>query len=152
MEGERLAGLVCLEDLRKVPREAWTTTTVRQIMTPAGDLVVTTPEEEVTAALHRLVGRDVSQIPVLQAGRFVGMLRHRDIARRLELQSKGAGFGEAILSAELQYYLGAGFHLGLKLGGALAIGDVSAERADGSRIFKSSPWSATVLAGVGFRF
>jgi CBS domain-containing protein len=90
VEGERLVGLVCLEDVRKVAREAWATTTVRQIMTPAGELVVTAPEEEVTAALHRLVGRDVSQIPVLQAGRFVGMLRHRDIARWLELQSEGA--------------------------------------------------------------
>jgi Zn-dependent protease/predicted transcriptional regulator len=90
VEGERLAGLVCLEDVRKVPREAWTMTTVRQIMTSAGDLVVTTPEEEVTAALQRLVGRDVSQIPVMQAGRFVGMLRHRDIARWLELRSESA--------------------------------------------------------------
>jgi Zn-dependent protease/CBS domain-containing protein len=90
VEGERLVGLVCLEDVRKVAREAWATTPVRQIMTPAGDLVVTAPEEEVTAALQRLVGLNVSQIPVLQAGRFVGMLRHRDIARWLELQSEGA--------------------------------------------------------------
>jgi Zn-dependent protease/CBS domain-containing protein len=90
VEDERLDGLVCLEDVRKVPREAWTTTTVRQIMTPAGELVVLAPEEEVTAALHRLAGRDVSQIPVLRAGRFVGMLRRRDIVRWLELQSEGA--------------------------------------------------------------
>jgi hypothetical protein len=68
------------------------------------------------------------------------------------IQSKNTGFGEATLSAEAQYYLGAGFHIGARVGGGFAVGQVTAERADGSRIFASSPWSVYAMLGVGFRF
>jgi hypothetical protein len=68
------------------------------------------------------------------------------------IQFKNTGFGEASLSAEAQYHLGAGFHIGVKVGGGLTIGQIAAERADGSRIFESSPWSAYALFGLGFRF
>ena len=85
VEHGTLTGVVCLEDVRRVPHDAWETT-IRQIMTPAQQLVVTSPEEEVTDALEKLVERDVSQIPVMQDQRFVGMLRRRDIARWLELR------------------------------------------------------------------
>jgi hypothetical protein len=68
------------------------------------------------------------------------------------IQSKNIGFGEATLSAEAQYYLGAGFHIGARVGGGFVVGQVTAERADGSRIFASSPWSGYAMLGVGFRF
>jgi hypothetical protein len=68
------------------------------------------------------------------------------------IQSKDVGFGEATLSAEAQYYLGAGFHVGARVGGGFTVGQITAERADGSRIFASSPWSWYATLGVGFRF
>ena len=94
-EGDRLVGLVCLEDLRKVPRAAWGTTPVRAVMTPADQLATASPQEDAAAALDELARRDVSQLPVLQGGRLVGMLRRRDIARWLELQSRGGVAGAA---------------------------------------------------------
>jgi hypothetical protein len=97
---------------------------------------------------------DTKGLVVLFCGGFGGgltMLKTHGLDG-VQIQSRNAGVGEATLSTELQYYLGTGFHVGLKLGGTLAIGDVSAERSDGSRIFKSSPWSAYALLGVGFRF
>jgi hypothetical protein len=69
-----------------------------------------------------------------------------------QLQSKNSGFGEVTLSAEAQYYLGAGFHVGLRVGGGFTVGEITAERADGSRIFRSSPWSAFAMLGAGVRF
>lgn len=35
VQSDRLVGLVCLEDMRKIPRETWMNTTAGQIMTPA---------------------------------------------------------------------------------------------------------------------
>jgi Zn-dependent protease/CBS domain-containing protein len=90
VQSDQLVGLICLDDVRKVPRDAWATTTARQIMTPATQLAIATPEEDVADALPRLAARDVGQMPVLRGGRFVGMLRQRDIARWLELQSDSA--------------------------------------------------------------
>jgi hypothetical protein len=68
------------------------------------------------------------------------------------IQTKTAGFGEVALSGEIQYYLGAGFHVAARLGGGFAVGQLTAEGADGSRIFASQPWSGDFMLGVGRRF
>lgn len=88
VEGDRLVGLVCLEDVRKVPRAAWETTLLNQIMTPAAELNLVTPREDAAEAMGKLAARDVRQVPVVQDGRLVGMLRRRDILRWLQLQSE----------------------------------------------------------------
>lgn len=88
IEGERLVGLVCLEDIRKVPREAWDHTTVGQIMTDTSHLDVVAPTEDAGDALEKLSRRDVRQAPVVENGRLVGLLRRRDILRWLEMQSR----------------------------------------------------------------
>ena len=87
VQHRQLVGLVCLEDVRALPREAWSDTTVGDIMTPADELETTTPSAEVTGALKTLMRHDVSQMPVERDGKLEGMLRHRDIVRWLELRS-----------------------------------------------------------------
>ena len=87
VDGDRLEGLVCLEDVRQVPRAAWDTTPVSQIMTPASQLTVVAPRDDASQALQKLGQRDVRQIPVVQDGHVVGMLRRRDVLRWLQLQS-----------------------------------------------------------------
>jgi Zn-dependent protease/CBS domain-containing protein len=87
-DGDRLAGLVCLEDVRKVPREVWDTTTVQQIMTPIDRVTVATPQEDASDALSDLTSHDVNQVPVIQDGRLVGMLQRRDVLRWLQLHGE----------------------------------------------------------------
>jgi CBS domain-containing protein len=87
MQGDRLVGLVCLEDVRKLPRDVWETTAVSEIMTPADKLAVATPDEDVSDALNEIATRDVRQLPVVDNGRLVGLLRRRDIIKWLQLQS-----------------------------------------------------------------
>jgi hypothetical protein len=61
------------------------------------------------------------------------------------------GFVRAQLSGGLQYYLGAGFHVGAEIRGGAEAGTISAQRADGTSVFSSSPtWTAQVLLGVGY--
>jgi CBS domain-containing protein len=86
-DGDHLAGLVCLDDVRKVPRADWETTRVRDIMTPIDQVAVVTPDEEAGEAFTVLTGRDVNQVPVVQDGQLVGMLRRRDVLRWLQLHA-----------------------------------------------------------------
>jgi Zn-dependent protease/predicted transcriptional regulator len=82
----QLVGFVTLEDVRRVPREARDMTSVRQIMTPADKLEVVKADEDASDALDKFNRRDVRQLPVLQDGRMVGLLRRSDIVRWLQLQ------------------------------------------------------------------
>jgi len=88
LEGGLLVGIVTLEDVREVPRDAWDTTHVREIMTLAKQLVVTSPREDAAEALNKLRQRDVRQLPVISDGELVGCLRRRDIVKWLQLHSE----------------------------------------------------------------
>lgn len=91
VESGQLVGLVCFEDVRKLPRTAWQDAQVHEVMTPAAALSVVTPEAEINDALLALGRRDVEQLPVVSEGRLVGVLRRRDILRWLELQAPRVG-------------------------------------------------------------
>lgn len=45
IKGDRLTGLVCLEDIRKLSRDTWDTTKVNEIMTRVDHLTVVNPLE-----------------------------------------------------------------------------------------------------------
>jgi len=87
MHGDTMIGIVSVEDLRKVPRDRWEMTPVRQIMTGADHLVTVNPDDEATEALNRLAQHDVRQLPVVKDGRLVGLLRRSDLLRWLQLHS-----------------------------------------------------------------
>lgn len=88
LDDSRLIGIVTLQDVRSVSRDAWDTTTVREIMTPADRLTIVITEEDAAEALNRLMHSDVRQLPVLRDGELVGLLRRRDIIKWLQLESE----------------------------------------------------------------
>jgi Zn-dependent protease/CBS domain-containing protein len=85
VDNGQLEGVVCFSDVRKIPPEQWATTRVASVMRSARDLFVATPEQPLSEAFEQLIRRDIDQLPVVTAGRLVGMLRRRDVARWLEL-------------------------------------------------------------------
>jgi len=62
---------------------------VGDVMSGADKLLVTSPDEDVSAALERMAARGVEQLPVVADARLAGMLQRRDVLRWLELQSTG---------------------------------------------------------------
>ncbi len=91
VESDRLLGVVYVENLRGVERSAWDTTTVRQVMVPEKDLDVVTPREDAMDAFQKLANKEMRQIPVVQNGKLIGMLRRRDILRWLQVRSEMMG-------------------------------------------------------------
>ncbi|MGD1993682.1 MAG: site-2 protease family protein [Anaerolineae bacterium] len=88
LDGDRLVGLITLGDVRSVSRNAWETTSVRDVMTPAQDLVTANADEDASEALEKLTQLDVRQLPVMRDGALVGLLRRRDVIKWLQLHSK----------------------------------------------------------------
>jgi hypothetical protein len=70
--------------------------------------------------------------------------------------SKLEGFGQAGFNFQLRYNLARHFHVGVRVGGDIAIGSpLSAERADGSEVFAPTGQlrlSGYALGGVGFQY
>ena len=85
VDDERLAGLVTLDDVRKVPRDQWMTTSVKSIMTPADKLWTLDPEDDAFDAFHELASRGVSQIPVVRGGQLQGLIRREDVMKWLSV-------------------------------------------------------------------
>jgi Zn-dependent protease/CBS domain-containing protein len=88
VEDARLLGLVSLADLRKRPREAWARTPVAEIMTPAGSLVSISPRHEVLDALALLGARNLNQLPVVEDGRLLGLVRREDILKWMAIHAE----------------------------------------------------------------
>ena len=92
MQGDRLAGLITLSDIRHVPREQWGYTSADQAMIPVERLHVVSPQQSLNDVLPLMAGRDVNQLPVVQNGIPVGIVSRDAIMRYLEVRrSLGSG-------------------------------------------------------------
>jgi predicted transcriptional regulator len=81
----RLAGLVCLEDVRRRPRQEWADTVVRDVMTPAAQLTTVSSADDAMQALKLISQRGVNQLPVVDNECLRGLIRREDILRWLSL-------------------------------------------------------------------
>jgi CBS domain-containing protein len=93
LDGERLRGLITLHQIKELPREKWATTPLGAIMLPEARLSRVGPETPVQGVLERMTEDNVSQIPVVDGERLLGVVG-RDhllalVRTRLELESDG---------------------------------------------------------------
>jgi len=97
---------------------------------------------------------DTRGLVLLFCGEYGGGFMHLRTtgADGRQIQSKDVGFGVVNFGPEVQYNFGSVFHISAKLGGGFTVGQLTAERADGSRIFGSSIWAAYGLLGAGVHF
>ena len=85
-QGDQLAGLITLSDIRHVPREQWAQTPVGYSMIPLDRLHVVYPQQNLNDVMPLIAGQDVNQLPVVLDGRVVGVLSRDSIMRFLEIR------------------------------------------------------------------
>ena len=88
LDNGALSGSVSIDDVRKIPRARWDATTVRDVMTPAGQLGSIRPGARAAEAYRELAARGMRQIPVVEDGHLMGFFRLSDVTRWLELQRR----------------------------------------------------------------
>ncbi|GAC1629932.1 MAG: site-2 protease family protein [Ktedonobacteraceae bacterium] len=86
VQGELLAGLITLGDIRHVPRADWAHTPVGFIMIPLDRMHMANPRQNVREALPLMTGNDVNQLPVVEDGKLVGVLTREVIMRSLQVR------------------------------------------------------------------
>jgi CBS domain-containing protein len=87
-EGKSLQGIVCLEDVKKIPREKWAGMTVSEIMTPKEKLEAVSPDDDGNKILNSLTAKDIHQVPVVEEGKVTGIICRSDILRYIQLRSE----------------------------------------------------------------
>ncbi|HLI08715.1 MAG TPA: site-2 protease family protein [Ktedonobacteraceae bacterium] len=85
VQGEQLAGLITLGDIRSVPRDQWPQTPVGMAMIPLDRLHAVSPTQNLNDVLALMANRDVNQLPVVENGRVVGLLSRDAIIRYIEV-------------------------------------------------------------------
>ncbi len=81
----RFLGLVSLSDLQRSERRAWGGMSAAEIMTPVSRLACVSPGDDAGEALAKLARREVNQLPVVEHGKLVGLLRREDVLKWLAL-------------------------------------------------------------------
>jgi Zn-dependent protease len=85
---DRLAGILTLNDLVRVPRNVWRYTVARQVMTPWERVLRVQPDTDLMAALRTMDEARVQQIPVEQNEEIVGMLTREAALRHLQMRMR----------------------------------------------------------------
>jgi Zn-dependent protease/CBS domain-containing protein len=95
----QLAGLITVQEIRNVPVNARATTRVEDVMIPRASLKTVEPGDDLFAALQRMAAEDVNQLPVLDDGRFVGMVARNRVVSvlhpRADLERESANRGSS---------------------------------------------------------
>jgi Zn-dependent protease/CBS domain-containing protein len=88
VEQGRVAGLVTLHELKRVPRPRWRYTTLGDVMRPLERMRTVSPETPVSEAIERMARDDVQQLPVVSNGHLDGVLSRANIMRFLETRAE----------------------------------------------------------------
>lgn len=80
-ESDGYLGWVTLREIKRVPRDEWDLTTLRDVMVPLGELARVSPSDPLVRAFDKLDDAAASQLPVLEDQALVGMLSREDVLR-----------------------------------------------------------------------
>jgi Zn-dependent protease/predicted transcriptional regulator len=87
---DRPVGLVTLHAVQRVPRDEWANTSIQAVMHPIAEIHWATPEEPALGVFERLLKENVSQMPVLDDGRIVGIIGRESLTRAMQIHDGAA--------------------------------------------------------------
>jgi len=86
--GSEIMGLMTLHNVKEVPRDRWTTETVKEAMTPFDKLKWVRPDEELSSVLRILTEDNINQVPVVQDNKIIGMVSRENLLNFVHVRSR----------------------------------------------------------------
>lgn len=84
--GQGLLGCVTTKQIKEIPRDQWSSQTVRDIQEPCSPRNTVSPEADAMSALSMMRCTDKSRLLVVEGDRLVGVLTLKDLLRFLALK------------------------------------------------------------------
>lgn len=88
VEDERLLGVITLHDVKEIPRENWSTTTVWEAMDPLDERLKISPGEDAVQALMQMAKEEVGHLLVVEDDRLVGLVTRADIIKLIKVKTE----------------------------------------------------------------
>jgi len=86
--GGGVKGILSLQNIKSVPQSSWDTTQVEKIMLPFDRQKVATPEQDALSVVEQMDEYEVNQMPVVSAGRIIGLVTRDNLIRFLRARSE----------------------------------------------------------------
>jgi len=71
---DHVMGLVTLHNIRSVPRNLWSSSTLKQAMTPLDKLKSVSPNDDLSEVMEKLTDADINQVLVVENGSILGII------------------------------------------------------------------------------
>jgi len=86
MDNGQLLGLLCVNDVRAVPREQWGYVTARQVVPPLSEANSITPQTDAWDTLVKMTADNCGRLMVVEDGRLLGIISRTDIMRLMRMR------------------------------------------------------------------
>lgn len=87
-ENGSIMGLVTLSDSRKVAKDRWPVTTIREVMTPVAHLKTVRPDTAISSVLELMAIHSLNQIPVVDGTEIIGWIDRERLMSVLRLRAE----------------------------------------------------------------
>lgn len=88
LEGDRLLGLITLDNIKAIPRERWTATVVKEAMALFEKLKWVKPNDDLSTILPLMTQDGVNQLPVVENGKMVGLIARDNLISFISLRGE----------------------------------------------------------------
>jgi CBS domain-containing protein len=85
--GAELVGMVDLQQIKKIPRTRRAITSAQDILTLASKLKTVHVDQDVLSLLQEMDGENINHIPVIEAGKVVGVINREELIRFLRTRA-----------------------------------------------------------------
>lgn len=87
-QDDQIAGIITIEDIRKISKEERATKKVADIMTPRSKLVFLRPNESATDAFLKFSKNEVGRLPVIENEKVIGIITRSDLFRIIRTRTQ----------------------------------------------------------------
>jgi Zn-dependent protease len=87
-EGERLRGILTMQNIKSVPQAKWDETRVEQIMVPAEKLKTARPDQDALSVVEQMDESEINQMPVASEGKVIGVVSRDNLLRFLRTHTE----------------------------------------------------------------
>src|SRR5881296_2260757 len=88
VQNNSLAGLITPNEVKKIPRDHWSQTSVQSVMRPLRELRIVAPDTPAVQALEMMSRDDINQLPVVSDGRLQGIFSRGQVLRFLQTHAE----------------------------------------------------------------